>query len=62
MNTAVTVELDILNPVVVTETYDSPISRSYFPRVEQYEAYLHAFYARPLSQRLIARTFTILPV
>lgn len=58
MNTAV----EILNPIVVTEVYDKPISRNYFVYADQYEAYLHAFFARPLSERLLARTFTILPV
>lgn len=64
MNTALAleVELSIVNPIVVTEVYDKPISRNYFVYADQYEAYLHAFFARPLSERLLARTFTILPV
>lgn len=57
MNTAI----EILNPIVVTEVYDKPISPGHFHSSAAYGEYIHKFYERPLSERLIARTFTVLP-
>lgn len=57
MNTAI----EILSPIVVTEIYDEPIARCHFHSSPAYGEYLSRFYSRPLSERLVARTFTVLP-